>query len=63
MINDAVVATPCDERALGATFYFETPHHAWERGTKDRTPGPGNASPTTRPRSVRCPSITVAVQR
>jgi IS30 family transposase len=27
------------EAATGATFYFATPHHAWERGTSENTNG------------------------
>jgi transposase, IS30 family len=27
------------EAALGAAFYFATPHHAWERGTSENTNG------------------------
>ena len=27
------------ERHLGTTFYFATPHHAWERGTSENTNG------------------------
>jgi IS30 family transposase len=27
------------ERATGATFYFATPHHSWERGTSENTNG------------------------
>lgn len=27
------------ERATGATFYFATPYHAWERGTNENTNG------------------------
>jgi IS30 family transposase len=27
------------EAAGGATFYFATPHHAWERGTNENTNG------------------------